>query len=87
MTDRPPLIIDAHAHCGTLDRSWPQTFADYARQALAATIGGVALFSPVLEIYDRFDRHFTDTPAWQRRRRESNAHLVTLKPSGMAIYP
>ena len=83
----PPKIIDAHAHCGVIDRSMAQTFEDY-KQALAGTdIGGVALFSPVLEIYDRYDDDFTDTPAWRKRRRESNAHLLTLKSADPTVFP
>ena len=31
-------VIDAHAHCGVIDRSWPQSFADYARQAAGTDI-------------------------------------------------
>lgn len=42
-----PMVIDAHAHCGILDRSWPQFFEDYARQVAATDVGAVALFSPV----------------------------------------
>ncbi len=60
-------IIDAHAHCGVTDRSVPQTFEDYKQQVAGTNICGVALFSPVLEIYDRYDFDFTDTPAWQLR--------------------
>ncbi len=83
----PPTVIDAHAHCGILDRSWPQSFEAYARQVAATGIGGVALFSPVAEIYDRHDRHFVDTPAWRQRRRESNAYLLALKPVELTVYP
>ncbi|MFO7715093.1 amidohydrolase family protein [Desulfosarcina sp.] len=81
------MVIDAHAHCGIIDRSWPQSFEDYARQAAAADIGAVALFSPVPEIYDRHDRRFADTPAWRLRRRESNAYLLSLDPAELTVYP
>lgn len=80
-------IIDAHAHCGVIDRSMQQTFEDYKQQVDGTDIGGVALFSPVLEIYDRYDFHFTDTPAWRLRRRESNAYLLTLKSDDLTIFP
>ena len=80
-------IIDAHAHCGVIDRSWPQSFADYARQAVDTDIQGVAVFSPVMEIYDRYDPNFNDTPAWQQRRRESNAHLLSLASGPITVYP
>jgi uncharacterized protein len=82
-----PVIIDAHAHCGVVDRSWPQSLGDYARQAAGTRIGGVAFFSPVMEIYDRYDFNFSDSPAWQQRRRKSNAYLLSLKPSDLKIYP
>jgi uncharacterized protein len=82
-----PAIIDAHAHCGVVDRSWPQSFEDYAEQIAGTRIGGVVFFSPVMEIYDRHDINFTDSPVWQQRRRESNAYLLALKPSALTIYP
>ena len=69
MEKSPNAVIDAHAHCGVLDRSVPQSFKDYRQQIAGTDIGGVALFSPVLEVYDRYDFHFTDTDAWQERRR------------------
>jgi uncharacterized protein len=80
-------VIDAHAHCGILDRSWPQSLETYVRQAAATDIGGVALFSPVLEIYDRHDRKFVDTPAWRRRRKESNAYLLSLRHAELTVFP
>ena len=72
-------VIDAHVHCGEIDRSVPQTFEDYENQAAGSEIDGAAVFSPVLEIYDRYDTDFTDTPAWRLRRRESNAYLLGLE--------
>ena len=83
----PIPVIDAHAHCGILDRSWPQSLEAYAQQAAETDIGGVALFSPVMEIYDRYDARFVDTPAWRLRRKESNAYLLTLKPAELTVYP
>jgi hypothetical protein len=87
MEKSPATIIDAHAHCGVIDESWPQSFEDYARQAAGTGIGGAVFFSPVLEIYDRGDCHFADTPAWQLRRRYSNAYLTALKPAAFTVYP
>jgi len=87
MMETPPPVIDAHAHCGVLDRSWPQSFESYARLADATDIGAVALFSPVLEIYDRYDCSFVDTPAWRLRRKESNAYLLSLKSVELTVYP
>jgi len=80
-------IIDAHAHCGILDDSWPQSVDDYARHIEGTDISAVAFFSPVYEIYDRYDRQFVDTPSWQQRRQKSNAHLLTLQPTDLTIYP
>jgi len=80
-------IIDAHAHCGVIDRSVLQSFENYEHQVAGTDIGGVALFSPVLEIYDRYDFHFTDTPAWRLRRQESNAYLLTLKSDDLTVFP
>jgi uncharacterized protein len=80
-------IIDAHAHCGVMDRSFAQSFEDYAGQIAGTPIGGVAFFSPVLEIYDRYDFNFSDSPDWQHRRRQSNAYLLSLTSPGLTVYP
>jgi len=82
-----PSVIDAHAHCGVIDRSWPQAFRDYFRELAATDIGGAALYSPVMEIYDRYDFNFADTPEWRQRRRESNAYLLSLDSPALTIYP
>ncbi len=82
-----PVIIDAHAHCGVVDRSWPQSFEEYAGQVSGTRIGGVAFFPPVMEIYDRYDVSFSDSPAWQQRRRKSNAYLLSLNPPDLKIFP
>jgi hypothetical protein len=87
MGKSPVTVIDAHAHCGVTDRSMPQSFDDYEQQVAGTDIGAAALFSPVLEIYDRYDFHFTDTPAWQLRRQESNAYLPSLAPADLTIFP
>lgn len=65
----------------------PQSFEDYRRQVAQTDIGGVVLFSPVLEIYDRYDFNFTDTAAWQRSRQLSNAYLLSLKSIDPCVYP
>ena len=87
MEKSPNAVIDAHAHCGVLDRSMPQSFEDYRQQIAGTGIGGAALFSPVFEIYDRFDFQFADTEAWQERRRLSNANLLSLKSADLNVYP
>jgi hypothetical protein len=80
-------VIDAHAHCGVLDRGMPQSFEDYRQQIAGTDIAGVALFSPVLEIYDRYDFQFTDTDVWQDRRRLSNTYLLSLHSADLNVYP
>jgi len=80
-------VIDAHVHCGVIDRSVPQSFADYENQAGGTEIDGAAVFSPVLEIYDRYDADFSDTPGWRLRRRRSNAHLLGLEPDELDVFP
>ena len=87
MRKSPVAVIDAHAHCGVIDRSFAQSFEDYEQQVAGTDIGGVALFSPVLEIYDRYDFHFTDTPAWRLLRQKSNASLLLLKSANLTIFP
>jgi len=69
------LIIDSHAHCGVMDTSMLQTFDVYLKEIAGTGIDAAAFFSPVMEIYDRFDYNFVDTPKWQQRRAESNTKL------------
>jgi predicted TIM-barrel fold metal-dependent hydrolase len=80
-------VIDAHVHCGEIDRSAPQSLEDYESQAAGAGIEGAAVFSPVMEIYDRYVPDFTDTLAWRQRRKESNAYLLELESDQLSIFP
>jgi hypothetical protein len=80
-------VIDAHAHCGVIDRSMPQSLEDYQQEVAGTDIGGVAFFPPVLEIYDRYDFDFTDTVAWQRIRQKSNSYLLSLRSANLRVYP
>jgi len=82
-----PAVIDSHVHCGEIDRSAAQSFEDYESQAAGAGIDGAAVFSPVMEIYDRYAPDFADTPAWRRRRTESNAYLLELESDLLRIFP
>lgn len=50
-----PAVIDTHAHCGIMDRNPPHAIEDYARDLVDTDIQGAAFFSPVAEIYDRYD--------------------------------
>ena len=79
--------IDAHAHCGRGDTYPPQAFEDYYGAVKGSDILGVVLFPPVLEIYDRYDPAFEDTPEWQERRQRANDYLLTLEGWGLAVFP
>ena len=87
MEKSPTTTIDSHAHCGVVDRSMPQSFENYRQQIARTDISGAALFSPVLEIYNRYDSQFTDTVAWRRKRRLSNTYLLSLKSANLSVYP
>jgi hypothetical protein len=80
-------IIDAHAHCGIQDRSVPQSLEDYRCQIGGSGIEAVVMFSPVMEIYDRYRPNFTDDADWQQRRKTSNEHLLTLGNSDLKVIP
>jgi len=70
-------IIDCHLHCGVQNVSW-----GWERKQpllIAAGIRGVGLIPPVEDIYDRFDREFHDTPAWQACRRRAHQYLLKLR--------
>jgi hypothetical protein len=82
-----PAVIDSHAHCGVIDRSFAQTPEDYLGTLSGTGIGGAAFFSPVYEIYDRYDPWFEDTPEWRRRRSASNAFLLSLRHPELVVYP
>lgn len=78
MTD---LVLDSHAHCG-LTVPYEEIAAEWQ---LGAIDGGV-LFSPVEEIYDRYDRLFTDSPAYARSRGRVHAYLLERAAEGL-VFP
>jgi predicted TIM-barrel fold metal-dependent hydrolase len=80
-------IIDAHAHCGILDRSMPQTFEDYRGCLEGSGIAGAVLFAPVMEVYDRYDFDFEDTPQWRARREQANRFLTALGSGDFQVIP
>lgn len=80
-------VIDAHAHCGIIERYPPQSYEDYLAAAKSTPIDGVAMFSPVSEIYDRRDPDFRDTPAWREQRRASNQYLLSLTNREIEVFP
>jgi len=80
-------VIDAHAHCGIIDRYPPQSFEDYYAAVGPAPIKAVVMFSPVAEIYDRDDPGFIDSPEWRDQRRASNLYLLTLENRELEVIP
>ncbi len=79
--------IDAHAHCGVGDQFPPQSFEDYFARVEGSPITRVVMFPPVMEIYDRHDPDFTDTPEWQARRKEANQYLLTVGNDRLSVIP
>ncbi|MHC1724662.1 MAG: amidohydrolase family protein [Syntrophobacteraceae bacterium] len=80
-------IIDAHAHCGCLDRFPQQDIGDYVSCLGGSGIKGAVMFSPVFEIYDRYDPDFKDTASWRQRRAASNEYLLSTGAPGFEVYP
>jgi hypothetical protein len=81
------MTIDAHAHCGIQDQSMPQSFEYYRSQIQGSGIEAVVMFSPVLEIYDRYRPNFEDNANWQQRRKISNEYLLTIGSSDLKVIP
>ncbi len=82
-----PYAIDGHAHCGIQDRSPPQSFEDYFALARGSGIAKTAMFPPVMEIYDRFDPHFRDSPEWRERRARANEYLLRAGNAELEVIP
>jgi len=80
-------FIDAHAHCGIHDQSMPQSFEDYHSQIQGSGIEAAVMFSPVMEIYDRYHSNFEDNAEWQQRRKISNEYLLTVGSSDLKVIP
>lgn len=78
--------LDAHVHCGIQDKSELQTFEDYIRYISGGPVNGAVFFPPVIEIYDRWDLAFVDTPAWQNRRRQANEYLLGLDAENFDVF-
>ncbi len=80
-------IIDAHAHCGVQDQSFAQSFQDYRAAVQNSPIQGVVMFPPVMEIYNRFDPFFQDTPEWQEKRSRANEYVAGLGEDSLKVIP
>ncbi|MGD9948178.1 MAG: amidohydrolase family protein [Desulfobulbus sp.] len=82
---RPTQIIDSHIHCGIQLSRLP---IDEINPLLREEgITGACMFAPVEDIYDRYDREFTDTPQWQQTRHRANQYLLDLAEEGEPIFP
>lgn len=81
------MIIDCHVHCGELDDSAPQAYEDIAPRFDEAGVDAAVCFSPVMEIYDRYNPDFRDDEYWRSRRRHSRRYLCSLKGARHRIYP
>lgn len=78
------FIIDSHIHCGVQNVSWGwESIRLLLREA---GIRGAGLIPPVEDIYDRYNFHFTDTPAWQACRRASHRYLLGLNDPEITIF-
>ncbi len=75
-------VIDSHIHCGIQDKYPPQDIDSYISEIKGSPIVGVVAFPPVMEVYDRYDPDFYDSPEWQERRRAAHDYLLTLSTSG-----
>ena len=80
-------IIDAHAHCGIQDQLPSQSFENYYAHIEGTSINAVVMFSPVMEIYDRYDPNFQDNTEWQQRRKNSNEYLLSIGNQQLKVIP
>jgi len=75
------IILDGHTHCGlTLP------FEGLSREWRIAGIHGGVVFSPVEEIYDRYDPSFVDTSAYRGGRVAVHEYLLTIGEKAH-VYP
>ena len=83
MPDFP--IIDSHLHTGMQHVAWG--WERIRPRLLAAGITGAGAIPPVEDIYDRYDPHFTDTPAWRACRGRAHQYLLDLQDPEIEIFP
>ncbi len=62
--------MDAHTHCG-----YTVLFESLSSEWKWGEIDGGVVFSPVEEIYDRYDRTFEDSDEYRRSRKRVHAYL------------
>ena len=75
------LILDAHAHCG-LTLPWEKLRPYWE----TANIDGGVLFAPVEEIYNRYDRNFSDSPSYRQSRKKVHTYLESLRRENIFIF-
>jgi len=85
----PIRVVDAHCHCGQQDPDPPQDYQTIAALHRTAGVDATWAFPPVLEVYDRHDPAFTDSPEWQARRQRAHDYLLGLarKPIRPRVFP
>jgi uncharacterized protein len=75
------IVLDGHSHCG-LDLPFDNLAGEWN---LAGIQGGV-IFSPVEEIYDRYDPVFEDSEEYVRSRARVHQYLIELA-ARQKVYP
>jgi len=75
------LVLDGHSHCGLT-----VPFEGLIREWKKGNIGGGVVFSPVEEIYDRYDPYFDDSVEFIRSRLRVHKYLVGLT-SNPRLFP
>ena len=67
------MILDSHVHCGLTLK-----FEIVKKEWIKAGIDGGVLFSPVEEIYDRFNPYFYDSEEYKISREKVHNYLIEL---------
>ncbi len=75
------LVLDGHAHCGLT-----VPFEEIAHEWQSGGIDGGVIFSPVEEIYDRYDSSFTDSQEYRHARSRVYKYLLNIA-SQENIFP
>lgn len=75
------LVLDGHTHCG-----YTVPFEELHREWERGGIDGGVVFSPVEEIYDRYEPLFVDSPSYAQSRGRVHAYLINLS-ARRHIYP
>lgn len=75
------LILDSHTHCG-----FTVPFDNLSREWQRGGIDGGVVFSPVEEVYDRYDPLFIDSDEYRASRAAVHRHLLALAERSN-VYP